>query len=299
MERAGGGRGAAGSSICGATGGDGVAEEGRSAEDGGGGGAAEGVGALGGGRRVEPGGGGGAVDGVGTADGGSGGAAADGFRGVFSGGGGFAPLGSGGGARGGSSELDRKEGSELGLWAGFGGGFLRLLNSEFAAADGCSGEDSVVCGIGLKAFSLGAAGGFGTEEVGGFGSDGLDVSGSDMYDESRSAPVFTPPPVFLSFGIPTPANIPPSCGAALAPLLSPTTVVSLLLLARLEPPPPNPGIGGARPLGDLPTPGTAGAPTVGGLVEAPDVFPTMGADRSFVTAFFSLAPLVISVRRAP
>lgn len=154
-----------------------------------------------------------------------------------------------------------------------------------------------MCGLGRKAVNLGAVGGFGAEKVGAFGADCLDISGSDMYDESRSAPVSTPPPVFLSFGIPTPAKIPPSCGAALAPLLTPTPVVSLLLLALVDP--PALGTGGARPLGGLPRPGTAGAPPFGGPAEMPGVFPTMGADRSFVTAFFSLAPFVISVRRAP
>lgn len=257
------------------------------------------MGILRGGRGAEAGGGGGAAGGEGTADGGGGGAAVDGFLAVIGGGGGFAPLGGGGGGRGGSSELDRKGISECGLCAGFGGGFLRDATSGLAAADGCGGEDSVVCGLGLKAFNLGAVGGFGAEEVGAFGADCLDVSGSDMYGDSRSAPVSTPPPVFLSFGIPTPAKIPPNCGAALAPLLSPPPVVSLLLLARFAPLSPAPGTGGARPLGDLPRPGTAGAPPFGGPTEAPDVFPTMGADRSFVTAFFSLAPLVMSVKRAP
>ena len=259
------------------------------------------MGALGGGRGAEAGGGGGAAGGETTADGGRGGGAAavDGFLDVIGGGGGFAPVGGGGGARGGSSELDRKEASEFGLWAGFGGGFLRFASSGLAATDGCGGEDSVVWGIGLKAFNLGAIGGFGAEEVGGFKADCLDVSGSDMYDGSGSAPVSTPPPVFLSFGIPIPAKIPPNCGAAVAPLLSPPPVVSLLLLARFDPPVPAPGTGGARPLGGLPRPGTAGAPPFGGPVAAPDAFPTMGADRSFVTAFFNFAPLVISVRRAP
>lgn len=251
-----------------------------------------GVGALERRRGAEAGGGG-------TADGGGGGAADDGFLDVIGGGGGFAPLGGGGGARGGSSELDRRKASEFGLWAGLGGGFLRFATSGLAAADGCGGEDSVVCGLGLRAFSLGAVRGFGAEEAGGFGAESLDVSGSDMYDESRSAPVSTPPPVFLSFGIPTPAKIPPNCGAAVAPLLSPPPVASLLLLARFDPPAPAPGTGGARLLGGLPRPGTAGAPPFDGPAEAPNVFPTMGADRSFVTAFFNLAPLVISVRRAP
>ena len=175
---------------------------------------------------------------------------------------------------------------------------MRFASNELAATEGCGGEDSVVCGLGLKAVNLGIVGGFCAEEAGGFGADGLDVSGSDIYDDSRSAPVSTPPPVFLSFGIPTPAKIPPNWGAAVATLLSALPVVSLLLLTRFDPPEAL-GIGGARPPGGLPRPGTAGAPPIGGPAEAPDILPTAGADRSFVTAFFNLAPLVMSVRRAP
>ena len=156
-----------------------------------------------------------------------------------------------------------------------------------------------MCGLGLKTFNLGAGGGFGADEAGGFGANGLDVSGSELYDDSRSAPVSTPPPVFLNFGIPTPAKIPPNCGAAVAALLSVLPVVSLLLLARFDPLVPAPGIEGARPVGGLPRPGTAGAPPTGGAADATDVLPSRGADRSLVTAFFNLAPLVISVRRAP
>ena len=86
----------------------------------------------------------------------------------------------------------------------------RFATRGFAAAAGCGGDDSVVCGLGLNALSLGAVGGFGTEEVVGLGADFLEVSGSDMYDESLSAPVSTPPPVLFSFGMPTPAKMPPS-----------------------------------------------------------------------------------------
>lgn len=171
--------------------------------------------------------------------------------------------------------------------------------TNVVAADGCGGEDSAVCGIGLKALNLGAVGGFVAEEAGGLGADCLDVSGSDIYDDSRSAPVSTPPPVFLSFGMPTPANIPPNCGATPPLLLSPFPAASLLLLVLFDPPVPSPGTGGARPLGGLPKAGIAGAPPFRRPAEASDVFPTIGADRSFVTAFFNLAPLVISVRRAP
>ena len=253
---------------------------------------------MGGGRGAEAGGGGGAAGGAGITGGSGEGAAADEVCNVFGGGGGFTPLGGGGGARGGRSELDRKDASELGLCAGFGGGFLRFASNELDAADGCGGEDSVVCGLGLKAFKRGTVGGFGTKGVGGFSADGLEVSGSEMYDDSRCAPVSTPP-VFLSFGIPTPAKIPPNCGAPFVPLPSPPLVVSLLLLTRFDSPATAPGTGGARPFGTLPRPGTAGAPPLSGPADAPGVFPTTGADRSFVTAFFNLVPLVISVRRAP
>jgi len=43
----------------------------------------------------------------------------------------------------------------------------------------------------------------------------------------------------------------------------------------------------------------AGADPIGGPDEAPDGLPTMGADLSFVTAFLSLVPLVISPSRTP
>lgn len=168
---------------------------------------------AGGDLSAEAGGGGGAAGGEGALDGGGGGAAAEGFRDVMGGGGGFAALGGGGGARGGRSELDLNEISELGLGAGFGGGFRRFATKGLAAADGCGGEDSVVCGVGLSALSLGAVGGLGREKVGGLGVDFREVSGSEMYDESRSAPVSTPPPVFRNFGIPTPAKMPPNWGA--------------------------------------------------------------------------------------
>ena len=79
-----------------------------------------------------------------------------------------------------------------------------------------------------------------------------------------------------------------------SPLLPPT---SLLLLARFKP--TSPGTGGAESGGGLPNPGIAGAPPTGGPVEGLFSFPTTGADRSFVTAFLSLAPFVISVSKAP
>lgn len=62
---------------------------------------------------------------------------------------------------------------------------------------------------------------------------------------------------------------------------------------------PPPGIGGASPPGALGNPGTGGAPANGDGADPPDVFPIIGADRSFVTAFFSCLPFVISESKAP
>lgn len=209
MERAGGGLGAEDGGVGGAAGGVDTPGGGLGADAGGGGGAAGGEGALGGGGGADASGGGGAGGGDGAEDRRGRGAAVDGFREV-GGGGGFAPVGGGGGARGGRSVFDRDEASELGLDAGFGGGLRRLVTKGLAAEFGADGGDSVVCGVGLKALNLGTVGGFGAKEVGGFEADFRDVSGSEMYDESLSAPVSIPPPVFRNFGIPTPANIPPS-----------------------------------------------------------------------------------------
>ena len=167
-------------------------------------------------RGAEAGGGGGAGGRDGAADGGGGGAAVDGFLDVIGGGGGFAPVGGGGAPRGG-----KKEASELGREAGFGGGLRRFATSGLAAEDAWGGDDSVVCGVGLNAFVRGAIGGFGAKEAGGFGVDCCEVSGSEMYEESLSAPVSIPPPVFRNLGIPTPANIPPNWGAVAVPPLSP------------------------------------------------------------------------------
>src|SRR5437868_1333981 len=71
---------------------------------------------------------------------------------------------------------------------------------------------------------------------------------------------------------------------------------SLLLLARLL------GAGGAKPPGVFGSPGIGGAPPIGGPpppLPPPDVPATMGADRSFVTAFFSALPFWISPSKAP
>jgi len=88
-----------------------------------------------------------------------------------------------------------------------------------------------------------------------------------------------------------PAIMPPNCGAALPPLLSfpPRLGISLLLLALLATSPP----------GGLSMLGMGGAPPTGGPEGLLVSFPTIGAERSLVTAFFSRAPLVISPSRAP
>lgn len=130
-------------------------------------------------------------------------------------------MGGGGGAEGGAEEWIAAEGlREPGGGGGFlptggGGGFddaelavfLRLaIEGWKVGADGRPGIAGAAPG-----------GGRGAETVGGFGAD-LDVdSGSERYDESRLAPVSTPPPVFRSFGMP-PAKRPPSCGAASMPV---------------------------------------------------------------------------------
>lgn len=110
-------------------------------------------------------------------------------------------------------------------------------------------------------------------------------------------PVATPPPVFLNLGIP-PANMPPSCGAVGISLADPTPLdappASLLLLPLVA----TLGTGGARPE-DFPAPGTAGGIPTGAMPELLDLLSSSGPERSFVTAFFSLAPLVMSVNNAP
>lgn len=110
-----------------------------------------------------------------------------------------------------------------------------------------------------------------------------------------SLPVATPPPVFLSLGIP-PANIPPSCGAE-AIAAPPVSTPSLLLLARFPPG----GGGGAKPPGAeglFAIPGTGGAP-IAGAAGADTFASIIGADLSFTTTFFSLAPPSILLSRAP
>jgi len=152
---------------------------------------------------------------------------------------------------------------------------------------------------GLEATSLGTVGGLGAVEVSGLAVVLREFSGSERCEESRSAPVSIPPPVLFSFGIPA-ANIPPNWGAAGIPPLTPLPPpppVSLLLLPRFAG--VEPGMRGARPAGCFPEPGTAGAPLEGGTAEAPEPLSNIGAERSLVTAFLSLAPFDMSPSKAP
>ena len=138
-------------------------------------------------------------------------------------------------------------------------------------------------------------GGLGAEALGGFGAETLRSPGSDRYEDSAFAPVSTPPLLFFNLGIP-PAKSPPSWGAPSDIAIAVDDPWSLLLRARL------PGTGGASPPGGLdppPMPGIGGAPPAGGPDDE-EVFPAMvGADRSFVTAFFKALPFCISPNKAP
>ena len=157
----------------------------------------------------------------------------------------------------------------------------------------------VLGSVGRRAFTRGAVvgGGLGADAVGSLGTELRVVSGSEVYDESRSAPVSIPPPLFFNLGIP-PAKMLPSCGASEIPFVpEPPRPSSLLLRARFTT--PCPGTGGAVAPGGFNNPGTAGALATGAFETPPPSLPIRGADRSFVTAFLSFAPLVISVNSAP
>lgn len=258
------------------------------AAGGGGGLGADVVGGSGGGGGADV---GAVAEGWGGGGGGAGGA--DTLRVAEGGGGGARPTpGKGGGARGGtSSGVDFVENVDDGLEVGLGGGFLRFASMGFTTGgEGASAEG----GGGGRTFGVfGTAGGLGAPPT---GADDLGVreSVSLRYAESGAAPVSIPPR-FLSLGIP-PANKPPSCGAdgsADAPSPPcPPRPPSLLLRIRL------PGAGGAKPVGGFNIPGIGGAPPTGGAAGPPEPFEISGADLSFVTVFFSRAPLVISVNNA-
>ena len=245
----------------------------------------------GGGAGAALGGGGGAEGGAGLAELGSGGGTGlvDDGRGGGAGGGFillFLAVGGGGGA------LPTAKIEDEGFDTGFGGIFLRFANGL-----GTAGDESAEMGVGLRPLILGmvgadnpGAGGRGADPAGGRGALGLDVSESEC---DASAPVATPPLVFLNLGMP-PANKPPNCGAPPIAEESPPVAapVSLLLLARVPPP----GTGGARLLGAL-IPGTGGAPPTGATEVGFES--SMAAERSFVTAFFKFAPFEISDSSAP
>lgn len=268
---------------------------------GGGGGAAAlvgggGCGAADGGK----GGAGGALDGAGLIDegGGGGGAGGAGLEELGKGGGaGLVEEGGGGGTGGerilfflkpggGGGAFPSARDAVDGLDAGFGGTFLRLVRGL-----GTAGDESVWTGpeLGLRPFVLGMDGeeaegndgGRVAAEAGRRGTDGFEVSESE-YEDSPPAPVFTPPLLFFSFGIPA-ANMPPSCGAVSTPpepLVPPP--VSLLARARFPPP----GTGGARPPRAF-IPGIGGAPAIGGGPEFElPLFSTMGADLSLTWVTF-------------
>lgn len=163
---------------------------------------------VGGGRGAKPGtgGGGGAVEGAGLDEGRGGSgvrrvsilfdARPDGFREAGGGIGGFLPIGGGG----------------LGFaWAISGSEFVLIgLRLSFRAAT--AGIAGAAPGGGRGGAAPGLGGGAALGLVGTFVGGGFLlelVSGSESY-------TFTPPPVFLSFGMP-PANSPPSCGALSIP----------------------------------------------------------------------------------
>ena len=78
------------------------------------------------------------------------------------------------------------------------------------AAEGAEGAVLTVCGVGLNGLSFGIVGGFGAAKLGGFGGEGLAGCAAWTSLALASAPILTPAPVFLSFGMPTPAKMPPS-----------------------------------------------------------------------------------------
>jgi hypothetical protein len=153
---------------------------------------------------------------------------------------------------------------------------------EFLSADTLPGSGGAAPGG-----RCGAPGGLGAAPPGGGGAAALgggvdtlrDVcSGSESY-----APVLTPPD-FLNLGMP-PANNPPNCGAA-GSIPPPAAGPSLLLRALF-------GAGGLSP-------GTGGAPPIGGAASFVGLLLTIGAERSLIwVTFFNLAPLLMSLSRAP
>lgn len=133
-----------------------------------------------GGLGGTPEGGGGATVGMFVENRGTGGVTVEGFRDAISGGAGF-DIPDGGGARGGvvseGKFFDWGLISEIGRCTGRNGGFRKLTSKWLDGWWG--GDDSVVCGLGLKALDLGAARSFDVDEVGGLGAEKRNVSGSE------------------------------------------------------------------------------------------------------------------------
>ena len=247
---------------------------GGGAEGGGGGGGALFVGGAEGGIGGALGGeagGGGATDG-------GGGAKPEGFLRVTGGAGGFDP-GRGGATLEGIPSIDDLEGTGNGRDAGFGGGLLRPTSLM-----GRGGVGRRLATPGARGFGAALAGG-------GLGAAGVVFEASEIYEESLSAPVSTPPPLFFNFGIP-PAKRPPSCGASAITAFPPVTA-PLSLLVRFAV-----GGDGAAPPGGFNMPGTGGAPAAT-PPPPPFGFSSNGPDRSFVTAFLRPFPFCMSWRSAP
>jgi hypothetical protein len=188
------------------------------------------------------------------------------------------------------------------------GGFFPIGGGGLGLEIAISGVEYEACGDGRKEFLSadtppgsggaapggrgGAPGGLGAAPPGLGGATALGGGVDTLRDEGSGsesyAPVLTPPD-FLSLGMP-PANSPPSCGGAADSMLPPAGPLpcpwSLLLRALF-------GAGGLSP-------GTGGAPPIGGAASFVGLLLTIGADRSLTwVTFFSLAPLLISLSRAP
>lgn len=165
---------------------------------------------------------------------------------------------------------------------GIPGGFLPGIGgASFPGGDGAilpGGTGANLPGI-WGAWLCGRLGKLGTD-----GAEGTGLDEEELLDEiplaalPASAPVFTPPPLLFSLGMP--------------PLSNP---------ANAFPPPPI-GTGGAPELGGPELPGTGGAPLLGGADEDELVSiirpPVWGALRSTVTVFFNCRPLRISPNSA-
>ena len=227
------------------------------------------------------------------------------------GGGGAAGVGEGvlkfevGGGGGGGAPMNEDVGF---LDAGGGiGGFFPIGGGGLGFETAISGVECEACGEGRNEFLRaetppgsggaapggrgGAPGGLGAAPGGRGGAAALGGGVETLLEVGSGSESYAPvlmPPDFLSLGMP-PANSPPNCGAADS-MLPPAGLLpcpwSLLLLALF-------GAGGLSP-------GTGGAPPIGGPALFVGLLLTIGAERSLIcVTFFSLAPLLMSLSRAP